>query len=125
MEGGAVDPIDPQQSAQEFGIAPPDMSGGSQQFNLPWAEYFDATGMPHLINQLGSGIALPGFERGLAWLLPQVPMPVLRTYLRWQLTSSVASIMTHDFARERSNFAETLAFLLDPSRDAVEMARIS
>ena len=73
-----------------------------------------ATGLPSLHERLGDEVYVgPGFI-GMAWLLPQVPMDVLRAYLRWQLVSGLAPLLTHDFVREAHNFELALLQYLEP-----------
>ena len=54
-------------------------------------------------------------------------MGVLRAYLRWQLVSSLAPLLTHDFVREAHNFELTLLNYLEPEEGSkpVRLARAS
>ena len=73
-----------------------------------------ATGLPSLHERLGDEVYVgPGFI-GMSWLLPQVPVDVLRAYLRWQLVSGLAPLLTHDFVREAHNWELALLQYLEP-----------
>ena len=68
--------------------------------DLSWALYFKDAGAPHFADL---NVSEPDFVKGLEGVLRTTPLPVIKTYLRWQLVHAAAPMLSKPFVDE--NFA--------------------
>jgi putative endopeptidase len=91
---------DPQKTYNKFDIA------GLNKLspNIEWAAYFAQTGYPDLkeIN-----IYQPGFFKELGNMMKSVTVNEWKTFLRWQLINSTASLLSSDFENQNFDFYYT------------------
>ena len=66
-----------------------------------WAAYIGDTGAPHFAEL---NISEPDFVKGLDGVIAGTSLPVLKTYLRWQLLHAVAPVLSKAFVDENFTF---------------------
>jgi len=91
---------DPQKTYNKF-----DLAGLNKLSpNIKWAAYFTQTGYPDLkeIN-----IYQPGFFKELGNMMKSVSVNDWKTFLRWQLINSTASLLSNDFENQNFDFYYT------------------
>jgi putative endopeptidase len=95
-----VENQDPQKTYNKFDIE--GLNKLSQ--NINWATYFKQTGYPDLkeIN-----IYQPGFFKELGNMMKSVSVNDWKTFLRWQLINSTASLLSKDFENQNFDFYYT------------------
>jgi putative endopeptidase len=95
-----VENQDPQKTYNKF-----DVEGLNKLTqNIKWAAYFTQTGYPDLKEV---NIYQPGFFKELGNMMKSVSVDDWKTFLRWQLINSTASLLSKDFENQNFDFYYT------------------